>query len=108
MNAYQDHAAMLDQLQVEQNDGTLFAQWNGQAVAILPGSAKFSRINARGGFDLDCDLKLTCTTKQFGGAPPNAGDQLSYLGNNYTIRDVETPPEANQIRINCLLTNAEK
>lgn len=107
MNAYQDHAAMLDQLHTEQNDGSLMAQWNNLAVAIIPGSAKFSRKNDRGGYDLDCDMQLTCTTLQFGGALPDAGDPLSYLGRNYTIRTIETPAEANQIRIKCLLTNAE-
>ena len=98
---------MLDQLHTEQDDGSLYANWNGQAVAILPGGARFSRKLDRGGFDLDCDLQLTCTTLQFGGAPPNAMDELIYHGNIYVIRSVDTPAEANQIRLKCMLTNVE-
>ena|ERR1700761_8352300 len=109
MNAYEDHAAMLDALSAEQAAvPNLDAFWNGMNFKLLPGGAKFSRKNGRGGFDLGCDLMLTCTTAQFGGNAPDAGQPLSYMGRNYTIREVTTPGGAYQVRLHCMLTNAEK
>ena len=106
-NAYEDHAGMLDELHREQESANLVATWNGNPFNILPGGAKFKREMDRGGFDLDSDLQLTCTTAQFGGNIPNAAELITYQGLNYLIKSVSTPGGAYQIRINCILQNAE-
>lgn len=106
MNAYQDHAAMLDALQTEQDNGTLVFQWNNVNYAILPGDAKFKRANSEGGFILTSDLQLSVTTAQFNGTPPNSDDTFYYQGLQYLVVAYTTMPEAYQARINADLVVA--
>ena len=108
MNAYSDHAAQLDALQAEQDNGSLVFTWNNANWKILPGGAKFGRKNDFGGFALSCDLKLTCTTAQFGGNFPQAAESVEYAGLNYTIKTVLTAPESYQLEIEMDLNVGEK
>lgn len=106
MNAYQDHAAMLDALQTEQDNGTLEFQWNNASWAILPGGAKFKRANDIGGLKLESDLQLSVTTTQFNGTPPDSSDTFFYLGKQYLVVAYTTMPEGYQARINADLVVA--
>ena len=108
MSAYYDHAEQLDSLQAEQDDGSLVFAWNDASWKILPGGAKFGRKNDFGGFALSCDLKLTCTTAQFGGSIPQAAESVAYAGLNYTIKTVLTAPESYQLEIELDLNVGEK
>ena len=108
MNAYSDHARLLDDLQTEQDDGSLTFNWNDADWKILPGGAKFGRKNDFGGFALSCDLKLTCTTKQFNGNLPQAAESVTCAGLNYTIKTVSTAPESYQLEIELDLNVGEK
>jgi len=101
MNIYQDHASQLDDLQVEQNDGSLEFTWNNSSFNILPGGYKFGRKNDIGGFELDSDLMLTCTTDQFKGALPLSGNKIIYAGLTYNIKRRTTMPGGYQMRLEC-------
>jgi len=107
VNAYQDHASLLDSLVTEQAEAKSVFSWNGSMWNILPGGAKFKRVNSIGGYDIGSDLQLTCTSAQFAALLPQAGDQFIYTGDTYTIETVTTPVGGYQIRIHANLTVAE-
>ena len=106
MNAYENHADMLDDLHAEQDNGTLVFQWNNASWSILPGGAKFKRDNSIGGFELTSDLQLTVTTKQFAGNLPDSGDTFYYLAKQYRLVALTTMAEGFQLRINADLVVA--
>ena len=107
MSVYSDHAAHLDALQAEYSEPSLVFTWNGADYLILPGGGKFKRRNDRGGFALENDLQLTCTTAQFGDTLPDSGQQIIYDGVTYIITFITTAPAGYQIRINADLFGQE-
>ena len=100
MSAYSDHAAQLAALQSELGGDCPSFTWNNAPYSILPGGAKFKRMNDAGGFKLESDLQLTCLTAPFGGTLPDAGQTLTYNGLLYTITAVTPAPAGYQMRIN--------
>jgi hypothetical protein len=104
MSVYADHAAQLAALYNELGGEAPTFVWDERPWAILPGGAKFRRVNAVGGLELNSDLQLTCLAAQFGGTLPQAGDQIVYTGLAYTIISITPAPAGFQMRINADLT----
>lgn len=98
-NIYSDHAKQLDALRQEYGEPSLVFTWNAADWLILPRGAKFKRNNDAGGFVLDCDFELVCTTAQFGGTLPDSGESMTHLGLEYTIQYVTPAAAGYQIRI---------
>lgn len=90
---------MLDALRSEYAEPSLVFIWDDADWQILPGGAEFKRKNDVGGFALDCDLQLTCTTAQFGEVLPDSGESMTYAGKEYTIDAVVPAPASYQLRI---------